>query len=253
MTDIPPGLEIQVKNWEKFQHYKDRAPPWIKLYNELLDDYRFTCLQDASKLHLVGIWLLASRLDNHVQADPEWIARKIGATERVDLAPLLSSGFVVLYDPLAARLHDASDALALARASEEAEAETETDPPPARAREADDPERPSPQNPTAGLNDLAEASIRGCYGGPDREGTDELVWGSVTDPHVRERILATAVLRWQGEGESRFNGRFFRSILQAVVAEQSAPHSEKREPTGFIAYDSDYEPGGLYYTAPADG
>jgi DNA-binding NarL/FixJ family response regulator len=30
-----------VKNFERFQHYKDRSPPWIKLYNELLDDYEF--------------------------------------------------------------------------------------------------------------------------------------------------------------------------------------------------------------------
>ena len=37
-----------------FQHYKDRSAPWIKLYNELLDDYRFAVLPDASKWHLVA-------------------------------------------------------------------------------------------------------------------------------------------------------------------------------------------------------
>ena len=27
-----------IKNWWKFQHYKDRRPSWIKLYEEILDD-----------------------------------------------------------------------------------------------------------------------------------------------------------------------------------------------------------------------
>ena len=26
---------IVIPNWEKFQHYTDRNPPWVKLYTEL--------------------------------------------------------------------------------------------------------------------------------------------------------------------------------------------------------------------------
>ncbi len=63
---------FSVKNFERFQHYKDRSPPWIKLYNELLDDYGFGRLPDASKMHLVAIWLLASRNDNKIPHDAEW-------------------------------------------------------------------------------------------------------------------------------------------------------------------------------------
>lgn len=85
---------IQVKNWSRFQHYKKRNPPWIRLYNELLDDYPFQCLQDASKWHAVGLWLLASRLENRIPADPIWIAQRIGASDPVDLAPLVSAGFI---------------------------------------------------------------------------------------------------------------------------------------------------------------
>jgi len=88
---------IRVKNFERFQHYRDRNPPWIKLYNELLDDYAFACLQDASKAHLVQIWLLASRYDNRIPHDAEWIARKINATTPVDLASLVSAGFIEIY------------------------------------------------------------------------------------------------------------------------------------------------------------
>ena len=85
---------FSVRNFERFQHYKDRSPPWIKLYNELLDDYGFGLLPDASKLHLVAIWLLASRSNNRIPHDPAWIAKRISATERVDLELLRTSGFI---------------------------------------------------------------------------------------------------------------------------------------------------------------
>jgi len=103
---------FKVKNFERFQHYKDRSPPWIKLYNELLDDYDFGCLQDASKMHLIAIWLLASRSDNLLPYDSGWIARRINATEPVNLEALANAGFIVVLQggkqdasaPLAERL-----------------------------------------------------------------------------------------------------------------------------------------------------
>lgn len=91
---------FSVKNFDKFQHYKDRSPPWIKLYNELLDDYEFGRLQDASKMHLIAIWLLASRSDNVLPYDPEWIARRINATSKVNLDQLVEAGFIVPNQPL---------------------------------------------------------------------------------------------------------------------------------------------------------
>lgn len=96
---------LKVKNFERFQHYKDRNPPWIKLYNDLLDDYAFGCLPDASKWLAVGLWLLASRYENKIPADPTWIGRRLNTTEPVDLDVLLSAGFIELY-------HDASGPLA---------------------------------------------------------------------------------------------------------------------------------------------
>lgn len=102
---------FQVKNFEKFQHYKDRSPPWIRFYNAILDDYEYARLQDASKAHLTGIWLLASRYDNKIPYDPEWIARRINATTPVNLEELASAGFIVCDQgcsgTLAGRMHDA--------------------------------------------------------------------------------------------------------------------------------------------------
>lgn len=91
---------LSVKNFEQYQHYKDRKPPWIKLYNDVLDDYAFEVLPDASKAHLMLIWLLASRTDNRIPNDPEWIARKIGATGPVDIAGLTTAGFLAESDEL---------------------------------------------------------------------------------------------------------------------------------------------------------
>ncbi len=91
---------FSVKDWEEFQHYKDRAPPWIKLYNKLLENYEFGRLQDASKAHLILIWLLASRSNNCLPYDPEWVANKISAKTPVDLEALAKAGFIQPNQPL---------------------------------------------------------------------------------------------------------------------------------------------------------
>jgi hypothetical protein len=116
---------FSVKNFTKFQHYKDRSPPWIKLYNELLDDYEFGRLQDASKMHLIAIWLLASRSDNVLPYDPEWIARRINATSKVNLDQLVEAGFIVPNQPLHNAEQDASAPLAKCLSRDRGETETE--------------------------------------------------------------------------------------------------------------------------------
>jgi hypothetical protein len=102
---------VRVKNFERFQHYKKRNPPWIKLYNSLLEDYEFAQLPDSSKMHLVSIWLLASKYENQIPADSEWIGKRIAATEVVDLEQLIGAGFLLRIEvtassTLAARLHN---------------------------------------------------------------------------------------------------------------------------------------------------
>jgi hypothetical protein len=43
------------KNFEQFQHYKDRNPPWIKLWTRLLDDYEFNELSKENQRDLMMI------------------------------------------------------------------------------------------------------------------------------------------------------------------------------------------------------
>lgn len=111
---------LSIKNLSKHQHYKDRRPPWIKLHAEVLDDYAFSCLQDASKAHLMLLWVLASRMENRIPYDLAWITQKVGAQQPVDLEELIAHGFIEVHD-------DASAVLAPRKRSAMPETETETE------------------------------------------------------------------------------------------------------------------------------
>ena len=86
-----------VKNFENYQHYKDRNPAWIKLYNSLLDDYEFGYLPERSKWHMVGIFLLASRYQNRIPYDEKWLSQKLSSDNGVDIETLISCGMLCLY------------------------------------------------------------------------------------------------------------------------------------------------------------
>jgi len=118
---------FSVTNYESQQHYKDRGPTWIKLYNRLLDDYHFAMLPDACKWHLIGIFLLASRHNNRVPKDPHWVARKIGAHMPVDLTLLERAGFLVMLEDDAGPLLLAPPEQVASPEKEKRREETETD------------------------------------------------------------------------------------------------------------------------------
>ena len=114
---------LKIKNWDKYQHYKDRCPPWIKLDTGTFQNYDFARLQDASKLLAICIWTLAARSkEGEVPPDFEWIKSQCGLGSFVNidnLKELINKGFII----------DASNALAscLQDASPETETETETE------------------------------------------------------------------------------------------------------------------------------
>ena len=85
---------LRVRNFDAFQHYKERNPIWIKLYCSLLDDYDFAQLSDETKFHAVGLMLLASRLNNKFPDDELWLRAKINAEKRIDLEKLLEIEFL---------------------------------------------------------------------------------------------------------------------------------------------------------------
>lgn len=89
------GGWLYVKNWDKFQHYKRRCPPWIKLHRSILSDYAFTCLHDASKAHLILIWIYASNHEGRLPRDSGHLKRALGLKTAPDLNYLIEQGFLV--------------------------------------------------------------------------------------------------------------------------------------------------------------
>lgn len=100
------------KNWSSFQHYKDRAPAWIKLHKGLLDDFEFCCLPVASRALAPFLWLLASEYeDGKITASLEELAfrlRMMKAELAEALHPLIEKGFFDASEPLAERKQAAS-------------------------------------------------------------------------------------------------------------------------------------------------
>jgi len=131
MTSGVVMLTIEICNWKKLQHYKDRCPPWIKLHRSIIEDpenfarWHLTSA-DAVKF-LMELWLLASRtLDGCLRVDSEALAFQLhrGDTEVSKLLEELElRGWCYLdaSNTLARRKHDASS---------ETETETEVYSPP---------------------------------------------------------------------------------------------------------------------------
>jgi len=100
-------LTITIRNWDRFQHYKDRDPPWIKNYTALLHDesYRELSMADRGVLH--GLWLEYASSHRVLRGDTASITRRLGQrVTRTQLERLNDAGFIEV---------SASSALAYAR------------------------------------------------------------------------------------------------------------------------------------------
>jgi hypothetical protein len=59
-------MSARIRNWHKFQHYRKRNPPWIKLHRNLLDDKEWHELDGEAAKALIMLFLLASELDGEL-------------------------------------------------------------------------------------------------------------------------------------------------------------------------------------------
>ena len=114
-------MKLIPKNWVKFQHYKDRNPPWIKLHRDLLIDKEFMRLPLASKALAPMLWLLASEDINGVfEADIDQLEFRLRLSQKElkdGLKPLIDNGFFL----------DASTMLAVSLQDAIPETERETE------------------------------------------------------------------------------------------------------------------------------
>lgn len=53
-------------NWQRFQHYKDRDPPWVKFYRDMLTSESWVLGTDHSRLVQAASILLAARYGNRI-------------------------------------------------------------------------------------------------------------------------------------------------------------------------------------------
>lgn len=106
-----PMRHLRVRKHDEFQHYKDRNPPWIKLHQALLTSYNFLQLPDASRWHAIGCALLASRCDNHLPSDSDFLKTALHSQEEVDIDALVACKFLVWCDCDECK-HGASNSLA---------------------------------------------------------------------------------------------------------------------------------------------
>lgn len=189
-------LFLQIKNFDKFQYYRHRNPPWIRLYTELLDDKEFHELPDASRALAPFLWLLGAKADQPgvLVYDVDVLAFKLRRSrewmERA-LEPLINAGFVIVSE------RDASGMLVSCKQDATSESETE------REAKGD------------ASNALARSPKRRRSGGVvDESFIAELeadVAFSPIRPHLR--MIVKAAEEWAKERRRNFTRAFVRNWL----------------------------------------
>ncbi len=111
-----------VKNWWKFQDYRYRRPPWIRLWKDIENDPAFASLSEINQYRLIRLWLFAAEIDGRLPRDHRKIGRRLGVYHHKkcdDLVSIFTSkGFISQQDIRGMRL---------VKSSTETETETETD------------------------------------------------------------------------------------------------------------------------------
>lgn len=95
---------LGVKNLDKYQHYKDRDPKWIKLYYSILDDEAFIFLDEIDRCRYMTCLVLASRTNNKIPSDPLYLKKVMRLDKSPDLSRLLSCGLLYTYEESSSRL-----------------------------------------------------------------------------------------------------------------------------------------------------
>lgn len=71
---------MRVKNWYKFQAYKHRRPPWLKLHRDLIEKREWIELDGEAAKLLVSLWILAAEKEGELP-DTENIAWRLRMSE----------------------------------------------------------------------------------------------------------------------------------------------------------------------------
>ncbi len=109
---------LHICHWDRFQHYKKRNPPWIRLYTDLLSRDDYLNLTGHRRAILHGLWIEYARSSRRLPDDTVTLSRRLELRVlRTDLDALNHAGFIEF---------SASAVLAECKQSAIPEAETET-------------------------------------------------------------------------------------------------------------------------------
>ena len=120
---------IKIINWDKYQSYKDRRPPWIRFHRTTLDDFGFQSMTADSRALLPMLWLLACEYEDPkagcIDADIKEIAFRLRIPAKVVTAcinELQASDFIECIETVTKPLRDRNETV-----PPETETETETE------------------------------------------------------------------------------------------------------------------------------
>ena len=87
---------MKVVAWDKWQSYrKDRgAPPWIKVYRNLMTNPEWAQLSDAEKGQLVSMWIVAADKGGELPDDPNLVRKICQLDDTPNINKFIALGFV---------------------------------------------------------------------------------------------------------------------------------------------------------------
>ena len=86
---------IVVENWDRFQHYRDRRPNWIKSYTDLLGRPEYAQLTFPQRGILHGLWLLYAESSRNIPVNTSYLSRQLGGKVQMrSLEALRRAGFI---------------------------------------------------------------------------------------------------------------------------------------------------------------
>jgi len=224
---------LMVRNWDKFQHYKKRNPPWVKLHFDMLASRDWVVLDDKSRVLAIACMLVASRNGGKVPKDPAYLQRVAYLHGEPDFTPLIECGF----------LAPCKQMLADARPETEAEAETETEgepphPPPIGPPPSPPTDAASPPDSTGDVN-LAHELVKYWIDlQPERPPTPVIkkqhakakrLVDHYTVDDLRAGLVGIARLFPHSDGEPWDLFDLERKMAKAVAAARNGPKLTKSE------------------------
>jgi hypothetical protein len=88
---------VVVRDWDKFQHYKDRDPIWIRTYTRLLHDDAYRNLTGHQRAVLHGLWLAYASSGRQLRLDTRSLSARLNLrVSSHTLESLNNAGFIDL-------------------------------------------------------------------------------------------------------------------------------------------------------------